>query len=62
MPAKKKWRVRQSARPSAGALGDLAGVDDDLDRANTYYERAMARIAGSVKLKPRAVSCDPSVG
>ena len=23
-------------------LGDLAGVDDDLDRANTYYERAMA--------------------
>jgi class 3 adenylate cyclase/pimeloyl-ACP methyl ester carboxylesterase len=23
-------------------LGDLAGVDDDLDRANNYYERAMA--------------------
>jgi class 3 adenylate cyclase/pimeloyl-ACP methyl ester carboxylesterase len=34
--------ARRIERECLLMLGDLAGVDDDLDRANTYYERAMA--------------------
>jgi pimeloyl-ACP methyl ester carboxylesterase len=33
---------RRTERECLLMLGDLAGVDDDLDRANNYYERAMA--------------------
>ncbi|MCA6113977.1 alpha/beta fold hydrolase [Bradyrhizobium sp. WSM 1738] len=33
---------RHTERECLLMLGDLAGVDDDLDRANNYYERAMA--------------------
>jgi len=33
---------RATERDCLLILGDLAGVDDDLDRANNYYERAMA--------------------
>jgi class 3 adenylate cyclase/pimeloyl-ACP methyl ester carboxylesterase len=33
---------RRTERECLLMLGDLAGVDDDLDRANIYYERAMA--------------------
>ena len=35
-------RARRTERECLLMLGDLAGVDDDLDGANTYYERAMA--------------------
>jgi class 3 adenylate cyclase/pimeloyl-ACP methyl ester carboxylesterase len=35
-------RARRTERECLLMLGDLAGVDDDLDRANDYYERAMA--------------------
>jgi class 3 adenylate cyclase/pimeloyl-ACP methyl ester carboxylesterase len=34
--------ARRIERECLLMLGDLAGNDDDLDRANTYYERAMA--------------------
>src|SRR5258705_4286177 len=34
--------ARRIERECLLLLGDLAGNDDDLDRANTYYERAMA--------------------
>ncbi|WP_063697702.1 alpha/beta fold hydrolase [Bradyrhizobium centrolobii] len=34
--------TRRIERECLLMLGDLAGVDDDLDRANTYYERAVA--------------------
>ncbi|ANW02050.1 hypothetical protein LMTR13_19635 [Bradyrhizobium icense] len=37
-------------------LGDLAGVDDDLDRANNYYERAMA-LGESDADRDRARNC-----
>ncbi|MCK1636297.1 alpha/beta fold hydrolase [Bradyrhizobium sp. 157] len=33
---------RRTERECVLMLGDLAGVEDDLDRANDYYERAMA--------------------
>jgi class 3 adenylate cyclase/pimeloyl-ACP methyl ester carboxylesterase len=33
---------RRTERECLLMLGDLAGVNDDLDRANNYYERAMA--------------------
>ena len=34
--------ARRTERECLLMLGDLAGVDDGLDRANDYYERAMA--------------------
>ena len=35
-------RARRTERECLLMLGDLAGVEDDLDGANDYYERAMA--------------------
>ncbi|WP_187399157.1 alpha/beta fold hydrolase [Bradyrhizobium paxllaeri] len=37
-------------------LGDLAGVDDDLDRANNYYERALA-LGETDADRNRALNC-----
>ncbi|WP_161852512.1 alpha/beta fold hydrolase [Bradyrhizobium sp. CCBAU 051011] len=47
---------RRTERECLLMLGDLAGVDDDLDRANTYYERAMA-LADNDADRDRARNC-----
>lgn len=48
--------ARRIERECLLMLGDLAGVDDDLDRANTYYERAMA-LSESDADRDRARNC-----